>query len=284
MRNSVNKPSDSLKRHAKAQGHIDALVDKPAARLQPKASVASLDSHRLEHARKTPKSQAVSRFSKHPVGSTAAPQPLPQVPQPTHKPHGDTVQQHPAVARRPQPDQASVIGEMVERALRNATSHEQTYSLPKRRRVPSPLASVGIIAAALVIMGGFVAYQNVTNIKVRLASSKAGFAASAPDYHPAGYHLSKLDAAPGVVALNFQNSADKSYAITEKTSDWDSDALRDGFLATSGQTYQTVQTAGQTLFLYGQNAATWVNRGVWYQVQSSGSLSNQQLVQLATSL
>jgi hypothetical protein len=72
--------------------------------------------------------------------------------------------------------------------------------------------------------------------------------------------------------------------LTEKTSAWNSATLRDNFVASNAKTYQTVETGGRTIYLYGQNQASWVNGGIWYQVQSNGALSNHQLVELATSL
>lgn len=284
MRSAVTKPGPGLKRHVKAHGHTDALIDKPAARLRPKASVRRLDDRRLRHARDTAKSQAVKRFS-HAAGP--APQPPTQLPAPAHKPHQLMPDDRPVNTGKQPAKHQQTTADLLERALHNATSHELVFDEPasRRRRLPSKLASVSLVALGLVVLGGFVAYQNIGNVKLRIASSKAGFTASLPDYQPAGYHLGHLNAAPGEVAFDFHSNSDnRAYAITEKISDWNSDALRDGFLASNGQQFQTVETGGRTVFLYGQNAATWVNGGVWYRVQTNGTLSDRQLVQLASSM
>lgn len=282
MRSAVKKPGQSLKRRAKTQGHLDTLAEKPAARLTAKPSVHRLNSRRLEHAKRTPKSQAVNRFSKV-AGLT--PQPPTQVPATVHQakqPHVTAAAANKHAAKVKQP---AGPADLLERALQAATSHEQTFAPAKKRRRPSPLASLSMAAAALVLLIGFVVYQNINSVKINIASSKAGFSAGLPGYQPDGYHLSHINAAPGTVAINYRSNTDsRSYAITEKASHWDSNTLRDSFLASSGQDYQTVESAGRTLFLYGQNAATWVNDGIWYQVQGSGALSNQQLMQLARSL
>lgn len=282
MRSAVQKPGHSLKRRAKAYGHTDALVEKPSTQLQPKPSVHRLNDKRLQHARQISKSQAVSRFSSKLGPAPAPPTELKPVTPPIHRPiHNPTPTQHHKPHKSPR-----TTADLLEHALQSATSHEQSApSAKKYRRKPSRLTSIAAIALSMALLAGFVAYQNLTSVQLHIASAKAGFAASLPNYQPAGYHLSHLNYSPGTVAINFHsNSDDRAYAITEKTSDWDSDALRDSFLASSGQQYQTVESAGRTLFIYGQNAATWVSGGVWYQVQSNGTLSNRQLVQLATSM
>ena len=55
------------------------------------------------------------------------------------------------------------------------------------------------------------------------------------------------------------------------------------FVAPTDPNYQVVVGGGRTVYLYGSRNATWVNNGLWYVLQGNDSLSNQQLVQLATS-
>lgn len=283
MRAAVSKPKPTLKRHSKAHGHTDSLVEKPAARLQTKPSVRRIDEKRLRRAQTTPKTQAVKRFSKV---TGPAPQPPTQIAPPAAKPHVNLPHgTRPAHAHGKAPKHPRTTADILEQALQSAVSHQQIFEGSKRRRRPGKLASIGMVAAALTILGGFVAYHNVNDVKLHLASSKAGFTANLPDYQPAGYHLNHLKSAPGEVAINFRsNSDDRSYAVIEKPSAWNSEALRDSFLASAGHSYQTVDAAGRTLFLYGDNAATWVSGGIWYQVQSNGTLSNRQLIELATSM
>ncbi|HXR49659.1 MAG TPA: hypothetical protein VN778_01380, partial [Verrucomicrobiae bacterium] len=128
-------------------------------------------------------------------------------------------------------------------------------------------------------------YANLTSIQLQVASSKAGFTANLPSYQPIGYSFAHLNYSPGNVAMQFQSNSDsRAYAISEKLSAWDSQTLRSDFVAGIGQDYQTVQTAGHTLYVYGKNNATWVNSGIWYQIKSDGALSVHQLVELASSM
>lgn len=118
-----------------------------------------------------------------------------------------------------------------------------------------------------------------------MASAKAGFSASLPQYRPAGYNMSQLDYGDGVIAAQFRDKDNGSrYTITQKPSSWDSATLRDSFVAPADARYRTVEAAGRTVYFYGEHNATWINGGVWYQVQTDGSLSDSQMVELATSL
>lgn len=141
---------------------------------------------------------------------------------------------------------------------------------------------MSLAGVALFIAVGF---QNVTTVKLQFASAKAGFAVSLPDQRPAGYRLSNLAYSNGHAAIHFESNTDeRRYSITEKVSNWNSQTLRENFLATQAKEYEPIEIAGQTIFLYDQSNATWVSGGVWYQVESNGSLSSRQLLDLATSM
>jgi len=60
--------------------------------------------------------------------------------------------------------------------------------------------------------------------------------------------------------------------------------LLSNFITPSYPQHQTVQASGLTIYLYNDHSATWVNGGIWYVVQSDGSLNDRQLIDLATSL
>jgi hypothetical protein len=281
MRHTVKKPPHSLKRHLKARGSTDSLVKKPATVIAPKRSAKHIDAQKLNHASQVPKSHMVKKFNRHQPASIAVPVTVRKIARPAKAHHASPEPSAPA-------KRASPADELLNHALRHATSHEQRppKKIDRKRRGPSRrLTSLAALSLAAVVLGGFVVYSNLANMRLKVASAKAGFSASLPEQRPAGYHLSHLNYSPGVVALHFHSNSDsRSFAITEKASAWDSGTLRDTYVANSGQDYQTVESGGRTLYLLGQNVATWVSGGVWYQVQANGSLSHQQLVALATSL
>jgi hypothetical protein len=177
-------------------------------------------------------------------------------------------------------------------ALAHATSHQERS--PKESKMNTAKRSgkrhrkvLGFAAgaAAFVLMCGFVAYQNKANIQLQLASAKAGFSASVPLYKPAGYTMNKLNYSTGAVAMAFQdNSTNSAFNVTQKKSNWDSQTLLENFVATSNQPYQGYESAGRTIYVYGQGKATWVNGGIWYQIDGANNLSNEQIVKVAASM
>lgn len=135
MRSAVKKPAKSLKRSAKAQSPVDILAYQPAGRLQHKASAHQIDDNRLQRARATAKSQAVSRFSR-PHGSV--PNPPAQLPGRQPKSAEFPASHLPSPAPPPIPMRAhqalDELNDLVEHALQQAASHlEPAPAAPKRR-------------------------------------------------------------------------------------------------------------------------------------------------------
>jgi hypothetical protein len=271
MRRSVQKPSSKAKSHIKAHTPVSKsipVIVKPTSK--------SVSPDRLAQAQSIPKSQLIKHFNivkpqaNHPHAVQAA-KAHKTVSAPTHSPVISSI---------------STPSDIFERALQQATAHEQ----PKAKASPKKRSRRGLrlasSALSVLLLTGFIAYQNMAAFNIRLASNKAGFAASLPGYKPSGFSVGKFTYNPGIVAINYHsNSDDRRFAITQKVSDWNSQTLREAFVATkAGDTYQTVQTAGQTIYLYGKKNATWVNKGVWYQVETNGSLSTHQLIELAASM
>lgn len=138
--------------------------------------------------------------------------------------------------------------------------------------------------AALLIVG-FITYMSLPSLSVEFASARAGFNAGLPGYQPSGYKLSGPVAfEPGKITINFQSNTDeRSYSVTQEVSQWNSEALQENFFAARNKSFETTQEAGRTIFLYDDGKASWVNGGVWYQIDSN-SLSSEQLVRIASSL
>jgi hypothetical protein len=131
MRSAVSKPGESLKRHAKAQSHVDALVDKPAARLRPKASVHRISDKRLRHAQAISKSQSVSRFTQPHGPAPDPPVHLPaRQPKPAEFPASHLTSMLQATARASQS-----LDDIVEQALQQATSHLEPVPVIQKRRL-----------------------------------------------------------------------------------------------------------------------------------------------------
>jgi len=181
-------------------------------------------------------------------------------------------------------------------ALRTATSHEQKSPAYHKRKLRHRAGNkiglsnraVNVISVFLVIvvLGAFVTYQNAARISMNLAASRAGFSASMPGYTPSGFGLNNaIKATPGMVTVSFHShSDDRSFTLTQKTSNWTSSSLLSSVVAVNNQSYQTVEDKGKTIYLYNDGQATWVDGGVWYQISGNAQLGNDQLVHIADSL
>ncbi|HET8709431.1 MAG TPA: hypothetical protein VFL85_04080 [Candidatus Saccharimonadales bacterium] len=301
MRKSVKKPAPSLKRSVKTHTRTDILAKVPEHAIVPKHSIQTIDERRLKHAHQVAKSELISRF-----GHIQLPEPASR-PVETHAPATAAIKQ--VIKTTPQKDIKPVYAstaaampgtkaqpslDIFEQALAHANSHKQTYAAPKKslkhrtkkRSLGRKLATTGAVGLAVLLLGGFIAYQNTANIEMRLASSKAGIHAALPGYKPAGFTASNFMYDTGAVAVNFHNNKDgRTYKVVQKTSNWNSDTLANEYVASvAGSNYHTTDAGGRTIFTYGNNNATWVDGGIWYTVTSDGALSSSQLLDLARSM
>lgn len=182
---------------------------------------------------------------------------------------------------------------LLERAVQNATSHQQpgptkkelkaTRRNPHRRGRAAAYATVGLMGLIVI---GYAVYANIPNVMVKVASVRAGFSAVMPNYRPSGFSLASVGYQPGAIKFNFNsNVGNGNYAITERSSNWDSATLVNSVIVpTQGKNYKKVQYAGQDIYLFGKDQASWVTNGIWYTVQGDGNLSTNQLLQLAATL
>lgn len=282
MRSTVAKPEASLRRKTKVTSHTHALVAQSDFQIVKKLSHPKVDAQRLRHAKQIQQSKLVHRFADPMMAS-----------QPTAARHHVAKQSTaavPAIHAVQAPVAPSSSLDVFERALQRANSHMEQPAKPAkktRRRKGMSKRAVGLSAAvfAFLLLGGFFAYQNQAYVNMRYAAAKSGVAASMPGYRPAGYKAGKVSYSPGVVGVNFDNASNgQSYSVIEKNSTWDSVALLDSFVYGQGDSYQTIEAAGRTIYTYGENNATWVDNGIWYRVTSNGGLTTNDLVNLAVSM
>lgn len=179
--------------------------------------------------------------------------------------------------------------DIFERALAMANSHEQKpdkmllLKTAKKRKKMRRLASLGASVAVFLLLVGLVAFMNKSAIQLQIASARAGFAASTPDYKPEGFSLGRVTYAPGTIATRYDKDS-KAFSIIQKRSNWDSQTLLENFVATTNEDFEGYQVNGRTIYVYGNGKATWVNGGIWYQVQAGEALSNDQLLRVARSM
>lgn len=219
------------------------------------------------------------------------------------KPHAPTTQVR-AAAPTPTTQQAlahtpsvrsRATTEHLERALSQATAHQNhphTSGTKKRRKLAHKL---GISARAMalstsilagVLLAGFFAVQNVPNLSMRVAAARAGFDATMPGYKPSGFSFKgPINYSAGQVTVTFRsNTDDRSYSVTQKESNWNSEALLANFVESENKQYQTYIDRGRTLYIYDGSNATWVDNGVWFQIEGNSDMTTDQLVRVAASI
>lgn len=286
MRHAVKAPKVTPKKSLKVQVPNDLIKKQPATlTVKPKLSSDFVDEQRAERAKQVPRSNTVARFHKptRPVRAAASPLATPQRRSYTQS---TAARNTDGIART----QSYASPSPFERAIAHAHSHEQVT--PKtalhqktRRQAKKRFKIAGISAAILTVLllGGFIALQNKVSIELQLASAKAGFHATVPGNKPSGFAVKDLTYSPGTVTIGLRSES-QAFDIVQKTSNWDSQTLLENFVATSGTPYQTYQAGGRTVYIYNDGSATWVNGGIWYQLEGNAHLTSDQVVNLAASM
>jgi len=276
------KPSQILDlRHTPAPAHkttpiVQTPHHEPAAPPKSTAHERHLAhaSDRIEQAKQIGKSPLVNKFGGERLAPHAAHSPhqtdIPAAHEPVHEPAPELPQQaathHEAMAALPKaPDTSS-------------TWRPHLDLSPNRGRMAATVAAV-------LIMAGYIWVQNYPKLALQSASSKAGVSATLPGYLPSSYSLARTDTSPGLVTLNFSSpSASEPLKIAQARTSWDSTSLLDNFVAKNADDYSTVQGQGLTVYMFGQNRATWVNKGIWFSIEGTGRLSREQILKMAYSL
>ncbi len=135
-------------------------------------------------------------------------------------------------------------------------------------------------------MGGYIWLNNFNTLSVKSAAKKAGIEASLPGYMPNSYSLAGPVAyGQGFVTLDFKSpNASTPLTITQRRSNWDSTALLQLYVHPKSNSYVSVASQGLTIYLYDNNQATWVNKGLQYVIAGDTRLSREQVLKIATSM
>lgn len=283
MRSAVKRPAKPASvKSAQARPVSDIA---PAKKTSKPVQLLQTDIARVNRALKIERSKLVSKFGSQikPSASVA--------PQPQHlasRIEAMPVRQAPANIRPLNP-----VESILEKGLKNAQSHKQTLdkktakTIKKaKRKTKSRIATYAAGALAAVLLGGFVAYQNIPNISMRYAAARSGVQATLPGYQPAGFALSNhIQYNPGQITIRFaSNSDEREFRITQRETAWNSEALLSNYVTTKTDQVHKYEDKGRTIFLYGDNSATWVNGGVWYDIEGNSELNSDQLIRIATSM
>jgi Domain of unknown function (DUF4367) len=178
------------------------------------------------------------------------------------------------------------LEEMLDEALVRADAHKHmTNANHKKRsfkRIPRWLG-LTVLAVFVLIAVFWLIWQNLPSVAVHVAAARSHVNASVPAYTPDGYKLAgPLNYGEGSVTMRFK-AADKSFALTQKASTINSEALQSDLPSTAN--VQTSMIDGTTVYIYGNHSdATWVNHGVLYNLKNSAGLPTDQVLKIVQSL
>jgi hypothetical protein len=266
MRSTVKKPALSLKRTLKISASTDNAIDPmPIVQASSLRSLSTQHSKRSQRAALLRQSERISHF--------VAPQES-QVAKPVSPP---IAVPQPAPPRTP-------TDLLLEQALSRAAVHEEPPLAPPKSRWPR-VSLVTVPAVVVVLAVLVIGTHSFTNLQLRVASAKAGFSTSLPTYHPAGFTLGQLSYNSGIFASEFSaKNSDQSYTITQRSTAWDTQDLLNNYVMLRDPNYKVVELGTRTVYIYGDGDATWINGGVWYQINSDGLLNDAQIIVVANSL
>ena len=155
---------------------------------------------------------------------------------------------------------------------------------PAPSKPHSKLFRFSLVAVPILVIGLFVyGVANISTLELKVASAKAGFNTTVPSYRPAGYSLNQISYKTGIFASEYNNSAG-SYIITQKSTSWNTQSLLNNYISVLMTHYSEVHVGNKTIYLYGDGNATWVQNGIWYQINTDGLLNETQLIDIANSL
>ncbi|MDB5185497.1 MAG: hypothetical protein JWL85_20 [Candidatus Saccharibacteria bacterium] len=284
MRTVVKKPVD-IKVHAKSASSSPVVNTAQAAASS--VGAKRLNPLREIRAQQILKSNFISKFGEDNQSKSHKSAPIiPVAPAPEHR-----IVEHAAAKT---PETPAIVHNPFQSAIDNAKSHEQplhkksslSHRASKKLRVHKTVFNVGVSVIAIAIIGGYFVYNNIPNLAMRVAATRAGVPGNMPSYRPSGFALrGPVQYQPGLVAVQFKsNTDDRNFSLTQRTSNWNSETLLDSFVATDRRQYQTYQDKGKTIYIYGGSNATWVDNGVWYQIEGKSALNSEQLLRIAGSL
>lgn len=173
-----------------------------------------------------------------------------------------------------------------------AVNVAKSESAPVHKKVAHTVARkrymTGLVAAcfAFLLLGGFIAYQKIPQVAVRVAARQAGFSAKVPTAIPSGFSFkSPIKTEKDSLTISYNSNTDsRNFMVTQKPTTWTSESLLSSFLVNSKRQYQTYYDKGLTVFVYDTSNATWVDKGIWYTIETDGSLSSEQILSIASSI
>lgn len=260
--------------------------------------IIKTDRRRAQRAKTVTKSNLVKKFNPHTehaaftrkTSAAATHQPA----QPTNKPAQPKAKNTAIVPSRSIASAVATTAttskseDLFRQAMANAKHdvYQPAHKSSKKSHKAKKVLKFSTAVAIFLVIIGFVVFQNLPHIYIKMASSKAGFSAQLPNYQPSGFTLQQpIKADPGQIVLQYISQSDeRNFALIQKASNWNTKSLLENFILSNNKTYQTLEDSGKTIFVYDSSSATWVNGGIWYQIEGNGQLNNEQILRIANGM
>ena len=281
-----------LKKPEVEAGAKQVSLSKPAAQPEHIVMRANRNAAREARAAATPQHAKVHKFKSHSEDTVVtrvadiAVKPAPHAVQKETSRQKDISTAPPMTLRTARSKQQRNSFESV---LRNAPAPAPTniggrgHHQKRKGRARGMLAALGI----LIILGGFFTYYSLPSIRMQIASRNVGFTAAIPRYQPTGFSLNtSIQYQPGRVILRYASAADKNstFTITQEKTALDSASMVNSYLGKTKDQAIEETSNGRTVYIYNGTNATWVDGGIWYNIQGNANLSSDQLLRIASSI
>jgi hypothetical protein len=300
---NIKRHSQNISRTThKSKTLVRRIVNKPQVAKDNKSSEAHpeikktmpINQSREQRAKNASKSSLISKFgiNNHKTNTKYSPLPLSSPPKENStKPNlPKDYNSHDSTSLKPRQKTSNVL----ENAINNSQSHKKTthkktprtHKIAKKLRVKPRFLNITMFVVAGLLLGGYFAYNNVPNLAMQVASTRAGINGTVPAYQAGGFSFNgPIEYQVGQVTIKYKSNSDnRSYVITQKKSEWNSDALLSNHVSTNSRSYQLLQEKGKTIYIYDGDSASWIEDGVWYEIKGQSSLSANQVIKIANSL
>ena len=266
MRKAVKRPGPSVKRH----GIHAPVTHESTTTVAVKHGVHTVNPNRLERAQTVHQSAYVQKYNPlhHiPVSLSS----VPVQPEPKQE------EQEAPVA--PPPIQHGMA--MFERAIENATHYvdiaAQKKHFTKKQRRHAMSMSSGF--AALMLVAGFMVYQNSPGLQVSAAGMRVGVSTVAPDFQKIGLSYNGVATEEDKRIIGLKDST-YTYQLTQEKTNWSGDSMIQSVSSTDASgtpNYTVVEVNGQKVYRLGNGSDMWVKDGVWYSLSGNRSVSPDKL-------
>lgn len=181
-------------------------------------------------------------------------------------------------------DEALIKADAHKQALRDKMSPKRSFLHFGKGLLPGWMIA-GVVTFAVLVVGGFFAWQKVPQLSTRIASLRAHVSASVPSYTPTGFSMSGPAVAKNnSVTMQYHANGDSSkyYTVKEEPSNQDTSSLMANHTS-SNQQVQTAQANGVQIVMTGAKTMC-VSGGKLTTVADNSGLSPDELLNIAKSV